>query len=132
MARGGYHQLPTADEAAQALVLAASVTGELGRLIAHPGAALNGSMPLAARWLAIGALQAIHFKVRPGDISRLVGIHDPTGALVGMAYRNGAWPRMGGVAVLAALVEAADGEGLSALMERLHALWPSTEAIGRG
>ena len=80
---------PSADRIAKALILASIDLGELSVLAKHPDQALKGHVEFRARWVAFGALCALHLGARPRAIGRLIGCGtDPVGTALSVRGKD--------------------------------------------
>lgn len=71
----------SAELIARALVIAADVTGELGRLRFAPSSTLSGDLPLKARWIALAALIARPEGFDRDALGRALGCREWIGGL---------------------------------------------------
>lgn len=81
---------PTADRIAMALILAAIDMAELSILAKQPDRVLRGEVSFRGRWVAFGALCALHLHAKPQAIGRLIGCGS-NAAYVALVVRDQPW-----------------------------------------
>lgn len=98
---------PSADQIAQAMVMAAMEMCELSLLVKQPDKALRGLVAFRARWVALQALCALNTTADPRAIGRLIGCGTDTLRMALRVRDEPWWSDDRVVALIAALASGA-------------------------